>query len=128
MILMTEKIKDFKKSSLKIYRQFENDKYSKTTIIVHLGICGAALGAQEIYDLFQKLVSENNLTDQVILKKAGCIGLCSSEPLIQVNKPGLPPAMYSLIDEEMAEVIFTQHVINGVIISPWLLSTRLEGR
>ena len=51
----------------------------KTDIIVGLGSCGIASGAQEVYDYFEK-----NLTSDIALKKTSCIGICFQEPIVEV--------------------------------------------
>lgn len=128
MAPLTEKMKEFRQNSLKIYRELEELKKTKTRIVVHLGICGASVGAKEVRQSFVRLVQEREMSEQVLVEVAGCAGLCSMEPLVQVLKPGMRAATYCLVTEEMAEAIFTQHIINGVVIQPWLLSTKLERR
>lgn len=128
MTPITEKIIEFRQNSLRIYRELEEKKRNRTKIVVHLGICGVSVGANEVFESFKDMVQAKGMEDQILVEKAGCIGLCSMEPLIQVIKPNMRRSMYCLINESMAEAIFSQHVLNGVIINPWLLSTRLERR
>lgn len=126
--MVNDKIVEFRQNSLRIFRELEEKHKSKTCIIVHLGICGASVGAKEVYRLFQELVEKAGLKDEIIVEVAGCLGLCSKEPLVQVKKPGYARVIYSFVDRERAEVIFSQHVRQGVVIHPWLLSSNMEGR
>lgn len=128
MMTVSDKLVEFRQESLKIYRELEKEKKNYTTIVVHLGKCGSAVGAQEVYARFKKLANDVNIENNVKVEVAGCLGLCSMEPLIQVKKPGKMAVKYCLIDETKAEVIFQQHVLNDIIIHPWLLSTKMKGR
>lgn len=128
MMPVKEKIKEFRQNSLKIYRELEEKKKTKTTIVVHLGICGASVGAKEVLEVLKKKNKEYQTEEKVQVEVAGCIGLCSHEPIIRVMKPGMRDTVYCYVTEEMAEVIFNQHILNGVIIQPWLLSTKLDRR
>ena len=49
----------------------------KTDIIVGLGSCGIASGAQEVYDFFEKNIEGSDIA----LKKTSCIGICFQELL-----------------------------------------------
>lgn len=123
-----EKIKEFRLNSLKIHRQMKEMNKTKTSIKVHLGFCGAAVGAEEILKHMKDMVNKLELQNHINLEVAGCMGLCSHEPIIQVTKPGMRTAVYCSVTKEMAEAIFNQHVLNGVIIQPWLLSTSMGRR
>ncbi|MCR4442882.1 MAG: (2Fe-2S) ferredoxin domain-containing protein [Peptococcaceae bacterium] len=128
MTPVKDKMIEFRQNSIKIYRKLEEEKKNKTRIIVHLGICGTSVGAKEVEKRLIKLTEKHDMVGKVIIEPAGCLGLCSMEPIIQIFKPGMRSSVYALVTEEMAEVIFTQHVINGVAVVPWLLSTRMERR
>jgi len=124
----TEKIKEFRQNSLKIYRQLEEDRKTKTTVTVHLGICGAAVGGKEILQQFKEMVGALKLNEEISVEVAGCLGLCSHEPIIRVAKPGMKEAAYCLVTPEMAEAIFNQHIMHGIVIQPWLLASKMERR
>lgn len=128
MTPVSERIKEFRQNSLKIYREMEEKRKTMTTIVVHLGICGASVGAKEVLQLLKKKNIEHQTEDKVQVEVAGCLGLCSHEPIIRVLKPGMKDTVYCYVTEDMAEVIFNQHVINGVVIQPWVLGTKLNRR
>ena len=60
----------------------------KTDIIVGLGSCGIASGAQEVYDFFEKNIGGSD----VALKKTSCIGICFQEPIVEVVINGVKTA------------------------------------
>ncbi len=75
----------------------------KTDIIVGLGSCGIASGAQEVYDFFEK-----NLTSDIALKKTSCIGICFQEPIVEVVADGVK-TVFGKVD-----VAFAEKLLDGV--------------
>ena len=70
----------------------------KTDIIVGLGSCGIASGAQEVYDFFEKNIGGSD----VALKKTSCIGICFQEPIVEVVINGVKTA-FGKVDTAFAE-------------------------
>ncbi|SIN74515.1 NADH-quinone oxidoreductase subunit F [Acetomicrobium flavidum] len=58
---------------------------AKITVRVGMASCGLASGAEPVYKELKKLLEGKN---EVILKQVGCIGLCSYEPLVEVDIDG----------------------------------------
>ncbi|MBQ3319026.1 MAG: NADH-quinone oxidoreductase subunit NuoF [Spirochaetia bacterium] len=74
-----------------------------TDIIVGLGSCGIASGAQEVYDYFEK-----NLDTSIALKKTSCIGICFQEPIVEVVAGGVK-TVFGKVD-----VAFAEKILDGV--------------
>lgn len=53
-------------------------------ILVSMGTCGLAAGAQAVYDTFRKEIEERNLNASTELVSVGCMGLCHSEPTVEI--------------------------------------------
>ena len=70
----------------------------KTDIIVGLGSCGIASGAQEVYDFFEKNIGGADIA----LKKTSCIGICFQEPIVEIVKDGVKTA-FGKVDVALAE-------------------------
>ncbi|HOI31153.1 MAG: NADH-ubiquinone oxidoreductase-F iron-sulfur binding region domain-containing protein [Bacteroidales bacterium] len=68
---------------LRLIRKEHNDK---PVIFVGAGTCGLGAGAAETIKAAKKYLQEKNIEAQVI--SVGCIGLCSSEPIMDVKIPG----------------------------------------
>jgi len=62
-----------------------NKIMAKITVRVGMASCGLASGAEPVYKELKKLLEGKN---EVILKQVGCIGLCSYEPLVEVDIDG----------------------------------------
>ncbi len=76
----------------------------KTDIIVGLGSCGIASGAQEVYDFFEKNIG----TADIVLKKTSCIGICFQEPIVEVVADGVKTAFGKV------DVAFAEKLLDGV--------------
>ena len=70
----------------------------KTDIIVGLGSCGIASGAQEVYEFFEKNIG----TSDIALKKTSCIGICFQEPIVEIVTGGVKTA-FGKVDTAFAE-------------------------
>jgi NADH:ubiquinone oxidoreductase subunit F (NADH-binding)/(2Fe-2S) ferredoxin len=81
----------------------------KNWIKVGMSTCGLAAGSQVVYDALLAGIQERGLDVEV--RKAGCIGLCSAEPLVEINVDGAPRTMYGNINADSAEVLLDSHVM-----------------
>ena len=87
-----------------------------TLVIVGMGTCGIAAGAKEVLDaMLDELKKVGN--DNVIIKQAGCMGLCHVEPTIEVRTPGIPDTIYGKVDETVARKIVRQHIVDGHLVN-----------
>lgn len=64
----------------------KREKVEKPVIYIGAGTCGLGAGAAETLEATRAYLSENKLDAEVI--EVGCIGLCSAEPLLDVQLPG----------------------------------------
>ncbi|HUL21945.1 MAG TPA: NADH-ubiquinone oxidoreductase-F iron-sulfur binding region domain-containing protein [Thermodesulfobacteriota bacterium] len=87
---------------------------SEARITVHLGTCGLASGAQTVMD---RVLSERSKRDRpnIAVCSTGCIGLCSREPLITVERIGEEPVIYQRVDDRKMEQIFKRHMLEGKV-------------
>ncbi len=83
-------------------------------VTVHLGTCGLASGAQMVLD---RVLSERSQCDRskIAVYTTGCIGLCSREPLITVERIGEEPVIYQRVDDRKMGQIFKRHVLEGKV-------------
>lgn len=60
---------------------------NQVVVRIGLGSCGIAAGAKKTYNYFKsQLAKSGELKDRVVLKKTGCLGLCSHEVVVSVEK------------------------------------------
>ena len=81
-----------------------------------MGTCGIAAGSKSTYSVFEKVLSDLDLTD-INLKESGCMGLCYAEPTVEVAVPGMPTVIYGNVDEETAKQIVTDHVSRKLLLN-----------
>jgi NADP-reducing hydrogenase subunit HndB len=98
---------------------------ARARVIVHMGTCGIAAGARNIYSALAGEIEAQNIPD-VFVTLAGCAGLCSREPMATVEWPGQPPTKYVDLTEEKIVRIFNEHVLGGKIVGEYALGVGSE--
>ncbi|MGM0440346.1 MAG: (2Fe-2S) ferredoxin domain-containing protein [Chlamydiota bacterium] len=88
---------------------------NKSRIIVGMSSCGLGAGAQETYQTFEEEAHKKNLSDLEI-SKSGCIGMCHSEPTVEVRVPGMPTIIYGKVNNDIARQIVQHHVIERQLL------------
>ena len=89
---------------------------NEVQILVGMGTCGIAAGSNKVIKKFEELAKIRGL-ENVTVKQVGCLGLCFSEPNVEIVKEGLPEVLYGKVDEKFAVRIFDEHVIDAKIIN-----------
>jgi len=90
-------------------------------VIVGMGTCGIAAGAKATLDSFLKALDENKLVDSVLVRQTGCMGLCHSEPTVEVIAPGMPTVIYGHVDSQAATEIVSKHLIGKQLLDNRIL-------
>ena len=106
---------------LEIQKELDK-KYSgieKTRIIIGMGTCGIAAGAEEIWSAAEKELTKQSLSE-IELDQTGCIGLCAEEPLMEIRMEN-QRYIYGNLDQEKTREIIKQHIIEGNVINRWLV-------
>jgi NADH:ubiquinone oxidoreductase subunit F (NADH-binding)/(2Fe-2S) ferredoxin/NAD-dependent dihydropyrimidine dehydrogenase PreA subunit len=80
-------------------------------MIIGMGTCGIASGADKIYDLAKELLKKK--APSFRLKPTGCIGMCHMEVLVDVALEGRARVTYGEIDEERLSRIIESHTLKG---------------
>jgi len=109
-------LKDLEKAREKaLQKEHAIAQKTRYQVCVNLGSCGIAVGAQETYAAFEQLVNKKG-GGAVRLKKTGCIGLCSLEPIVQVIERDRPPVTYGKVTPLVARQIFQEHIQKGLVL------------
>jgi NADP-reducing hydrogenase subunit HndB len=87
----------------------------RTEVIVGMGTCGIAAGAKKAFGAIVDRIGELGL-ENVVVKQTGCMGLCASEPTVEVVAPGMPGVVYGNVDEEVGRRIVDSHVVKGELL------------
>ena len=91
-------------------------------VIVGMGTCGIAAGAKGTLDAFITALDENKLVDKVMVRQTGCMGLCHSEPTVEVISPGMPNVIYGTVDAATAKEIVTKHILGHELLDNHILN------
>ncbi|MCL2720850.1 MAG: (2Fe-2S) ferredoxin domain-containing protein [Treponema sp.] len=111
------KLRDEKKGDLR-KRDVEGKDIQ---VVVGMGTCGIAAGGKQILDSFIVGLDENNLVDSCHVRQTGCMGLCHSEPTIEVIVPGMPSVIYGNVTTDLVKEIIKKHLIGKELLSGHIL-------
>lgn len=89
-------------------------------VTVCMGTCGIAAGARDAMQAILDVIESENLSD-VVVKQTGCIGLCEWEPIVEVKLGEEPKIRYGKIDAERAKEIMHQHVMDGEVVTEYVI-------
>jgi NADP-reducing hydrogenase subunit HndB len=84
-------------------------------IIVGMGTCGIAAGAKETFNAIIEELDAKGIT-HVLVRQTGCMGLCHSEPTVEVVVPNMPTIIYGNVNAETGKKIVNAHSINKMLI------------
>jgi NADP-reducing hydrogenase subunit HndB len=96
-------------------------------VIVAMGTCGIAAGAKNTLDAFIKATETEDLVDKVLIRQTGCMGLCSSEPTVEVVVPGMPTVTYGSVDANVAGEIVKKHISGRELLDGHILNQTPAG-
>lgn len=85
-------------------------------IIIGMGTCGIAAGAKDAFDAFLDELGSHDIKDTRITQ-TGCMGLCFSEPTVEVAVPDMPRVIYGNVDADVARRIVREHIIEKKLVS-----------
>jgi len=89
-------------------------------VIVGMGTCGIAAGAKDTFTALVDAISAKGLTN-VLIRQTGCMGLCHSEPTVEVVVPGMPAVIYGNVDAATARAVVEKHIVGRQLIDDKIL-------
>jgi NADP-reducing hydrogenase subunit HndB len=115
-------LEDLKKVREKALEQMKlrEGKFS-AKVVVAMGTCGIAAGARDVMTAILNELEKRGISD-VSVTQTGCKGLCEQEPTVDVIKGGTT-VTYGYIDAEKARQIVAQHIVNGNVVSEWVVAS-----
>ncbi|MBK7214792.1 MAG: 4Fe-4S binding protein [Bacteroidales bacterium] len=91
---------------------------SKPHIYIGTGTCGRVAGAYDTLEATRKYLEENNIPARII--EVGCIGLCSYEPILDVQLPGKARVSFRNVEagqvESLLDDVFNGHLPDDQVI------------
>ena len=92
---------------------------TSTTITVGMGTCGIAAGAREVMQAFLNELAVRKIDAHVVT--TGCIGMCSKEPLVDIQQGDGPRITYGNIHPTKVPRIIEEHLTQGKVVSEWVV-------
>ncbi|MBC7251714.1 MAG: (2Fe-2S) ferredoxin domain-containing protein [Anaerolineae bacterium] len=89
-----------------------------TTITVGMGTCGIAAGARETMQAILEELRKRGIDAHVTT--TGCIGMCSKEPLVDIEQAGYPRVTYANVHPDMVPRLIEEHLIKGNLVEEWV--------
>lgn len=103
-------------------REHEGDQ---TRVVVGMATCGIAAGARPVLNTLSEEVQKRELSDKVIVKQTGCIGLCQYEPIVEVFAPGKEKVTYVKMTPEKALEVLERHVVGGHPVEKYTINAAM---
>ncbi|HPT13677.1 MAG TPA: NADH-ubiquinone oxidoreductase-F iron-sulfur binding region domain-containing protein [Bacteroidales bacterium] len=92
--------------------EIRRDRISRPVIYIGTGSCGLVAGAGNTLKTVKEYLGEKSIDAEIV--EVGCIGLCSAEPLMDVQIPGKSRISFNNVDSTMVEPILDD-IFNGIV-------------
>src|SRR3989339_2219474 len=83
----------------------------KVRILIGMGTCGLAAGAQAVYDAVVENLKSLNIEADII--STGCVGYCQKEVIVDIQKPGFPKLSYGDVTADNAVDLLKSVLVDG---------------
>jgi NADP-reducing hydrogenase subunit HndB len=112
-------IEDFKKLQEESRRSIRMRTQTGTRIIVGMGTCGIAAGSRQTLQAIVAELLRRKIDAHVTT--VGCIGMCASEPLVDIEQADGGRITYGQVRPDMIPRLIEEHLINGRVVSEWVV-------
>lgn len=96
---------------------------SISKILIGTASCGVASGAAQVLQIFKSANDKFGLNMEI--EDVGCIGMCHSEPIVEIISRDGMSCFYGHVDVPAAKKIISDHIMQGKLVSKNLIG---EGR
>ena len=96
-----------------------------TTITIGMGTCGIAAGAREVMHAVLAELDTRSIDAHVTT--TGCIGMCSKEPLVDIQQGDEARVTYGNITPAMVPQLLDEHLVQGKVVTDWVVG-RVSGQ
>jgi len=107
----------------KLRQQLQGDLRTRaevsTTITIGMGTCGIAAGAREVMHAVLAELDARGIEAHVTT--TGCIGMCSKEPLLDIQQGDEPRITYGNITPAKVPRLIEEHLVQGQVIEEWVV-------
>ncbi len=93
-------------------RTLRREELSRPVIYVGTGSCGLGAGAGKTLAAVKEHVSQKKIDAEVV--EVGCIGLCTAEPMVDIQLPGKTRLSFGKISAELAPTIIDSTLAGSI--------------
>jgi NADH:ubiquinone oxidoreductase subunit E len=90
---------EFRKEDQEKLLFLRREKVTRPLIFIGTGSCGLNSGADQTLEAINKYILANNLNIDIL--QVGCIGLCSEEPIMDIQLPGKSRISFKQVTSEI---------------------------
>ena len=108
----------------RVQKEIKARTQASTTITVGMGTCGIAAGAREVMHAILAELGERSIDAHVTT--TGCIGMCSKEPLVDIQQGDEPRVTYGNVTPAMVPRLIEEHLMLGNVVTEWVVG-RVRG-
>ncbi|HBH18727.1 MAG TPA: NADH-quinone oxidoreductase subunit F, partial [Cyanobacteria bacterium UBA9579] len=83
----------------------------KIKILVGMGTCGLAAGAQAVYEAINNTLKTLNINADVV--STGCVGYCQKEVIVDIQKPDFPKLSYGDVTADNVGELLKSVLVDG---------------
>ena len=112
-------LEDLRRVREQVQKEITTRTETSTTITIGMGTCGIAAGARETMNAILEELRTRDVEAHVAT--VGCIGMCSREPLVDIEHAGKPRITYGNITKEKVPQLIEEHLIKGNVIEDWVV-------
>lgn len=117
-----EELKKLRDEAKKKINMRDNDKNYR--VVVGMGTCGIASGARAVLNALVEETSQREYS--CVVTQAGCIGMCTLEPLVDVYDVNGVKTTYVHVDEHKAREILKEHVGGGQVLVEYTVTANVK--
>jgi len=110
-------LEELQKLRQRLHKDIKARAETSTTITVGMGTCGIAAGARETMQAILAELEARSIDAHVTT--VGCIGMCSKEPLVDIQQGGEPRVTYGNVTPAMVPRIIEEHLVRGNVVEEW---------
>lgn len=112
-------VEDLQRIREQAQRELKTRTDTGTRIIVGMGTCGIAAGARETMHAILEELDRQGIEANVTT--VGCIGMCSKEPLVDIEQAGKPRITYCNVGVDMVPRLIKEHLLRGRVVQEWTM-------
>ena len=109
---LSQEESNFSDENREIYQYLRRENVDKPVFFIGAGTCGLGAGAAKTLKAVKEYLKTHNIEGDIV--EVGCIGLCSAEPILDIQIPGRNRLSFSNITENKVEGLLSSVLNNNI--------------